>query len=107
MVTSFFRPNFELSSGHAQVDRNPRVSKSRGTELDLKRGLCAPILTRPSWPYLLALPAFLQPQYRPKLGGLALCQKLGCLAIRQDHIRNEVDVRSMAGSVVVKDCILS
>src|SRR5271154_4861552 len=36
-----------------------------------------------------------------------LRQKLGCLARRQDHIRNDVDVRSIAGSVVVYDCMLS
>jgi hypothetical protein len=28
-------------------------------------------------------------------------------AILQDHIKNEVDVRSMAGSVVLYDCTLS
>lgn len=28
-------------------------------------------------------------------------------AIRQDHIRNDVAVRSMAGSVVLNDCTLS
>ena len=28
-------------------------------------------------------------------------------AIRQDHIRNDVAVRSIAGSVVLKDCTLS
>ena len=34
-------------------------------------------------------------------------QKLGWPAILHDHIRNEVEVRSMAGSVVLNDCMLS
>ena len=34
-------------------------------------------------------------------------QKLGRPAILHDHIRNEVEVRSMAGSVVLNDCMLS
>ena len=31
----------------------------------------------------------------------------GCWASLQDHIRNDVAVRSIAGSVVLKDCTLS
>ena len=31
----------------------------------------------------------------------------GCWANLQDHIRNDVAVRSIAGSVVLKDCTLS
>jgi len=34
-------------------------------------------------------------------------QMCGCPASRQDHMRKEVEVRSMAGSVVVYDCMLS
>src|SRR5208282_5281808 len=34
-------------------------------------------------------------------------QKLGCPASLHDHIRNDVAVRSMAGSVVLYDCMLS
>jgi hypothetical protein len=34
---------------------------------------------------------------------LELLQKLGCPASLQDHIRNDVAVRSIAGSVVLYD----
>jgi len=34
-------------------------------------------------------------------------QNVGCRANLQDHIRNDVDVRSIAGSVVLNDCMLS
>ena len=38
---------------------------------------------------------------------VAFVQKLGCRAILQENIRNDVEVRSMAGSVVLYDCSLS
>src|SRR5208283_716710 len=38
---------------------------------------------------------------------IRLCQKLGCWASLQDHIRNDVAVRSIPGSVVLYDCMLS
>jgi hypothetical protein len=40
-----------------------------------------------------------------RLGGGRLRRQRS--AIRQDHMRNDVAVRSMAGSVVLNDCTLS
>src|SRR5580698_6088424 len=34
-------------------------------------------------------------------------ENCGCFANLHDHIRNDVEVRSIAGSVVLKDCTLS
>jgi hypothetical protein len=45
--------------------------------------------------------------FTPMTGTVARSQKLGCPASLHDHMRNEVEVRSMAGSVVLYDCMLS
>jgi len=91
-----------VTSG-SPVTRRERASASRNGCPRITP--CPSFLTHSCRQHFLPLLAF---RHRTVLRGREHFElRQGCWANLQDHIRNDVAVRSIAGSVVLKDCTLS